>query len=48
MGVDIYYIVYVNKKPEWNVNSINPLYLIINGIDGFIEEKNSVKYLTII
>ena len=28
-----------------NVNSLNPLYLIINRIDGFIEEKNGDKYL---
>ena len=27
------------KKPEWNVNSVNPLYLIINTINGFIEEN---------
>ena len=45
MGLDIYYIGYVDKKPEWNVNSVNPLYLIINRIDGFIEEKNGVKFL---
>ena len=36
---DIYYIGYVDKKPQWNVNSVNPLYLMINRIDGFIEEK---------
>ena len=24
MSLDIYYISYVDKKPEWNVNSINP------------------------
>ena len=22
MGLDIYYISYVDKKPEWNVNSV--------------------------
>ena len=36
-----------HKKPEWNVNSVNPLYLIINRRDGFIEEKNGDKYLNI-
>ena len=45
MGLDICYNGYVDKKPEWNVNSVNPLYLMINRIDGFIEEKNGVKYL---
>ena len=38
MGLDIYYIGYVDKKPELIVNSLNPLYLMINRIDGFIEE----------
>ena len=26
MGPGIYYIGYVTKNPEWNVNSVNPLY----------------------
>ena len=30
-----------------DVNSVNPLYLMINRIDGFIEEINSIKYLSI-
>ena len=47
MGLDIYYLGYVDKKPEWNVNSLNPLYLMINRIEGFIEEKNGSKYLSI-
>ena len=47
LGLDIYYIGYVDKKPEWNINSVNPLYLIINRTDGFAEEKNDNKYLNI-
>ena len=47
MGLNIYYIRYVTKKPEWNVNSVNPLYLMINRIDGFIEKKNGDKHLNI-
>ena len=47
LGLDIYYIAYVDKKPEWNVDSVNPLYLIINRIDRLIEEKNRDKYLNI-
>ena len=46
-GFNIYYIVYVTKKPWWNVNSVNPLYFMINKIDGFIEEKHGDKYLSI-
>ena len=47
MNFGIYYIGYVDKKPHWNVNSVNPLYLMINRIDGFIEEKDGDKYLNI-
>ena len=47
MDLDIYYIGYVDKKPEWRVNSANPLYLMINRIDGFFEEKNGEKCLNI-
>ena len=47
MCLNIYYIGYVTKKPQWNVNGVNPLYLMINRIDGFIEEKNGDKYLNI-
>ena len=47
MGPGIYNICYVTKKAERNVNSVNPLYLMINRIDGFIEEKNGDKYLNI-
>ena len=44
--LDIYFIGYVDKNPEWNVNSVNPLYLMINRFYGHIEEEN-VKYLII-
>ena len=43
----MYCIGYVDKKPEWNVNTVNPLYLMINRIDGFVEDKNGSKYLNI-
>ena len=35
------------KVPHRNVNSVNPLHFIINRIDGFIEEKDGDKYLSI-
>ena len=47
MSFGTYYIGYVTKKPEYNVNNVNPLYLMINRIDGFIEEKEGDKYLNI-
>ena len=47
IGANIYYIDYVTKKPEYNINSVNPLYLVISEIDGFIKEENCSKYLKI-
>ena len=47
MNLGIYYIGYVTKKPDYKINSVNPLYLMINKIDSFIEEKNGDKYLNI-
>ena len=43
----IYYIGYVTKKSEYEISNVNPLYLMINRIHGFIEEKNGDKYLNI-
>ena len=50
--IDIYFIGYVDKKPDWNVNSVNPLHLLINRVYGYVSEcnsieKNGIKYLTI-
>ena len=39
IDVSIYYICYVTKKPEYNINNANLLYLLIDELDGFIEEK---------
>ena len=47
MGFNIYCIGYITKKTQWNVNSVNPLYFINIRIDGFIEEKERDKYLSI-
>ena len=47
LDLDIFYIAYVEKKPDWNVNCVNPLYLLINRVYGTVSEKNGNKYLTI-
>ena len=47
MDISVYYIGYATKKPEYNINSVNPLYLLIVELDGFIEEKEGNKYLNI-
>ena len=43
----VYYIGYVTKKTEYDINSVNPLYLMINIIKGNFEEKDGDKYLII-
>ena len=46
---DIYYIGCIDKdKPsEYQVNGVNPLYLILHKVLCFVGEKNGVKYLKI-
>ena len=45
--LDIYNIEYVTIKKigDCYVNSVNPLYLCIDNASGYIEEKESNKYL---
>ena len=46
--IGIYYIGYVTVKKIANcnnINSVNPLYLMINEMIGHFEEKNESKYL---
>ena len=38
LGNDVYYIGYITKKPQWCVNSVNPLHLIINRIKGHLKK----------
>ena len=47
MDVNIYYIGYITKKPEYNIDSVNPLYLLIRELDGFFDENEGNKYLNI-
>ena len=46
----IYYIEYVTIKDSKNVkiNSVNLLYLIFNKVNGYFEETNGNKYLTLV
>ena len=37
----------LQRKPGYNINSVNPLYLLISELNGFIEEKEGSKYLNI-
>ena len=48
--IDIYYIGYVTFKETANcnnINSVNPLYLIIDEKIGHFEEKSGDKYLVL-
>ena len=49
-SIDIYYIGYITAKDSKyvNINSVNPLYLVINEVDGYFEEINGNKYLTLV
>ena len=47
MGNDVYYIGYITKIPQWTVNSVNTLYLMINRIKGHFEKVDEDKYLII-
>ena len=49
MDISIYYIEYITTKSisdYENITGINPLYLIINDVDGYIEEIDKNKYLS--
>ena len=43
---NIGYITIKNISDFENINCVNPLYLIIDKVDGYIEEKNGDKYVT--
>ena len=48
IGTNIYYIGYV-LNPDYDYNTINPLYFVINRLIGYIEEieRSSDKYLVV-
>ena len=44
--IDIYYIGYITMKnigDYESIHSVNPLYLIIGEVDGYIEEKMEIN-----
>ena len=42
IDVNIYYIGYVVNKPQYNINNVNPLYLVVRQLFGRVE-----KYLVV-
>ena len=44
-NIDIYYIEYITMKDSdyVKINSVNPLYLIIDEVDGHFEEKMEIN-----
>ena len=49
IGANIYYISYIVNKPQYNINSFNPLCLILNDVKCTVEkiEGSSDRYLVI-
>ena len=39
-NISIYYIEYITMKDSVKIKSVNPLYIIINEVNGYITEKN--------
>ena len=48
--INIYYIGYIiNKNSKYvNIHGVNPLYIMVNKVEGFIEEKDENKYLNFV
>ena len=49
IDVDIYYIGYVVNKPQYDIDSINPLYLIVRNLFRRVEriQGSSDRYLVV-
>ena len=49
-NIVIYYVGYITTKhlSYVKINSVNPLYFIIDKLDGYIEENNGNKHLTLV
>ena len=49
-NIDIYYIRYITIKDSdcVKIDSVNPLYLIVGEVDGFIEGENGNKYSALV
>ena len=43
-NIATYNIGYITKKDEYKVNNVNPLYLMIVEVNGYVEENNRNKY----
>ena len=43
IDVDIYYIGYIVNRPQYNIDSVNPLFLIIRNLVGRIEKNRRIK-----
>ena len=44
----IYYSEYVTIKEYLKIYSVNPLYLVFRNVNGYFEESNKSKYLTLV
>ena len=44
----IYYTEYVTIKEYLKIYSVNPLYLVSRNVNGYFEESNKSRYLTLV
>ena len=40
IGIHMFFIGYIVKKPEYNIDNVNALYLVIKSLEGYIEKIN--------
>ena len=48
LDINIYYIGYVTKKDKYDINNVNPLYLIIPFVEGYVERTDNSDNRTLI
>ena len=48
LNIEIYYIGYVTKKEIYNNNSVNPLYLVIRVVEGYVEAMVGYNYRNLV
>ena len=46
--IDVYYIGYVTKKKIYNINSVNPLSLVIRAVEGYVEAIGGYNYKNLV
>ena len=48
VGIDMFFIRYIVKKPEYKIDSVNPLYLVIKSLEEYVEKINGTNYRNLV